>query len=187
MARLWLSLILLAGCPAVKTPQAAAVPPAPEVPATPLVPSAPAVPDVVPSAPAVPDMVPPADEPTPETSEAAVKVQTGTVQLLPFSAKKLTIVVGTRVEYGFSVHGSVGKGSSATSGPDDVLPLVSREATYNQPEKMKAGMTGGDSQSGTYVWVAKAPGEAWISVQESFRGQVKGTYDFVFTVVALAE
>ena len=101
------------------------------------------------------------------------------VTLLPFKSI-YTVVVGQKLEYTASIHGSVGN-TTEVSAPDDlVIKMIDSEHQYNNPAK--SNMSGGDAATVKYTFEALKPGIGHVIIVDSFRGEVQNTYELEITV-----
>ncbi len=105
-----------------------------------------------------------------------------TIDLNNIGLKEVTVKVGDQLTYSFEVHGSVGYSGAYKIDHEEVVMFADEKIKYHHPERMKEGMTGGDAATGTYVFKAKAPGTATITVDQLFRGEVEASSAFNITV-----
>jgi hypothetical protein len=92
------------------------------------------------------------------------------------------VAVGTTLHYTFKSHGSVGYGANQRSSDETVVRYVRTDTAYEQSEADRAGKTGADAATGTFVFEAVAPGIATLTIEEVFRGTVEQSTTFTITV-----
>ncbi|MFT5778304.1 MAG: hypothetical protein ACI837_001260 [Crocinitomicaceae bacterium] len=85
-----------------------------------------------------------------------------------------TAVVGDKVAYTGSVHGSVGTEKKCWSKDESVLKLIDTEFTYNKP--LVPGETGGDAAKEKYIFEALKEGTTEVVIQKWFRGDLEDEY-----------
>ena len=60
---------------------------------------------------------------------------------------------------------------------------VRTDMQYEQSEQERAGKTGADAATGTFVFQASAPGSSTLRVTELFRGETQLEVEYAITVV----
>lgn len=103
-----------------------------------------------------------------------------TVKLIPLKDKEV-IKLGQKIIYTANVHGSVGKGVKVFAEDNGVLQLIDTKFEYNK--KQVEGMSGGDAATNSFIFEGTKVGEATITIQEIFRGEVKNEYTIVVHVI----
>jgi hypothetical protein len=105
-----------------------------------------------------------------------------------FSAKKLnneqsiTIKINEKVSYDFSLHESVGFTAEYYIKDEGIIKYINTKVKYYHPERMKPGMTGGDSARGTFIFKAIKQGETELVIKHLFRGEVDKIVKIQITV-----
>lgn len=120
-----------------------------------------------------------ADQPI--AADPDVPVESGQVNLSPLE-NRVTVEVGTTLRYSFRSHGSVGYGASQQCSNEAVVRYVETNIEYEQSEAERAGKTGADAATGTFVFEAVAPGTTTVTVDEEFRGTSETTTTFTIVV-----
>jgi hypothetical protein len=130
----------------------------------------------------------PSEQPEqPEQPEAVVEPDQGEpvaiteVKLSPLE-KDVSVVVGGTLLYSFKSHASVGYGATQQVTDPAVVKYVRTDTAYEQSEAERAGKTGADAATGTFVFEAVAPGNTTVTVEEQFRGTVEQSTTFTITV-----
>jgi hypothetical protein len=103
------------------------------------------------------------------------------VQLSPLE-KQVSVTVGSSLTYSFNSHSSVGYGAEQTCSDESIVRYVRTDTVYEQSEAERAGKTGADAATGTFVFEAVAPGTATVTVDELFRGSVEQSTTFTIVV-----
>jgi hypothetical protein len=119
-----------------------------------------------------------ADQPA---ADPGVPVESGQVNLVPFKSR-VHVEVGTTLRYSFRSHASVGYGASQRCSNESVVRYVETNIEYEQSEAERAGKTGADAATGTFVFEAVAPGTTTVTVDEEFRGTSETTTTFTIVV-----
>ncbi len=115
-------------------------------------------------------------------SDSDAKLQRGTIELSQFRTT-LTVEKGAELHYSFNSHGSVGYGADYSIASPTIVRYVRTDMDYAHPEKMKAGMSGADEATGTFVFEARAVGSTTLRVTEDFRGEIELEVEYSITVV----
>lgn len=119
---------------------------------------------------------------TTEQPSADESAQKSLIQLSQFETT-LTVETGTELHYSFKSHGSVGFGADFEVGDPTVLEHVRTDIAYEQSEQERAGKTGADAATETFVFTAKAPGTSTLKITELFRGDPQLALEYTITVV----
>lgn len=119
----------------------------------------------------------------PEQPSVDDKPERGPIQLSHFETT-LTVETGTELRYSFKSHASVGFGAQFEVGNPAVLEHVRTDTQYEQSEEDRAGKTGADAATSTFVFTAKSPGSSTLKVTELFRGDPQLALEYAITVVA---
>jgi len=93
---------------------------------------------------------------------------------------KITIKLGSEIEYSHRVHGSVG--SSYHANYDKSAFKLSYETKYDNPESVAMGMCGGDSAVQTCTFRALKKGTYKLKVIHEFRGDIERVITYTITV-----
>lgn len=101
-----------------------------------------------------------------------------TIQLIPFKTK-YNAVVGQKLEYTASVHGSVGSTSEVYS-DEETIKLIDSKHKYDNP--FKSEMSGGDAATVKYTFEAIKPGIGHVTIIDSYRGDLQNTYELEIIV-----
>ncbi|PRP96033.1 hypothetical protein [Enhygromyxa salina] len=131
---------------------------------------------------------PVADQPTPTPAPEQVvedepTVHSDTVKLSPLrGSATVNVTVGTTLRYSFKSHASVGYGATQQCSDESVVRYVKTDTEYEQSEADRAGKTGADAATGTFVFEAIAAGTATVTVDEQFRGTSETTTTFTIVV-----
>jgi hypothetical protein len=130
-----------------------------------------------------PGVEPTTDEPIvedPGATPSANEPVDGEAKLVMLSAfdREVSVAVGSTLHYRFQSHGSVGYGAEQRCSDETVVRYVRTDIAYEQSEAERAGKTGADAATGTFVFEAIAPG----TVDELFRGSVERSATFTIVV-----
>lgn len=101
------------------------------------------------------------------------------ITLIPFKTK-YTAVVGQKLVYTASVHGSVGSATTVSAPSEDIVKLMDSEHKYKDPSKKD--MSGGDAATVTYTFEALKAGTGHVFIEKSFRGELENRYELEITV-----
>ncbi|MFT6138478.1 MAG: hypothetical protein ACJAV5_002242 [Vicingaceae bacterium] len=115
-----------------------------------------------------------------EVSSEVLDKDQGTVKLMPLKGKEV-IKLGQKIMYTANVHGSVGKGVKVFAEDNGVLLLTDTKFVYNKEQV--EGMSGGDAATNSFIFEGTKVGEATITIQGIFRGEVKNEYTIVVHVI----
>jgi len=85
----------------------------------------------------------------------------------------VTLKVGDKVSYHFKKHESVGFNAEYSISDETILQFVESQTAYAQLEKLVIGMTGADRAKGTFVFQALQAGQATLTVQHLYRGELE--------------
>jgi len=85
----------------------------------------------------------------------------------------LHISKGEVLTYTGYVHISVGYWLEYKIGNEQTLQLKNSKVDYQNPENMRAGMTGGDAANKTFYFEAIAAGETELQILKNFRGEIE--------------
>ena len=94
----------------------------------------------------------------------------------------LIVNVGDKFYLEFSEHESVGSTVNAKSLHTDIVRLANTDTTFDTPDKMKEGMTGGDSAHGVFIFEALKPGVAELVIQSKYRDEESKDEHFIIMV-----
>lgn len=108
------------------------------------------------------------------------------VDLSPGQAA-VTVAPGTRLRWSFKSHASVGYDADYELDDSGVVVFVRRDTDYEQSEAQRAGKTGADAATGTFVFEAREPGTASLQLRAQFRGAVESEARYAITVVAAGD
>lgn len=125
--------------------------------------------------------LPPEDPGTDDPSTNQPEDPSGAMKLSHFETT-LTIKTGTTLSYSFKSHASVGYGAEFEIGDPNVLRHLRTDTDYEQSEQERAGKTGADAATGTFVFEAAAPGTSTLKVAEKFRGSTELEVNYTITV-----
>jgi len=73
------------------------------------------------------------------------------------------------------IHKSVGIDCEYEISDNEVLSLIDSKVEYDFPERMRPGMTGGDSAQMTLIFKANKNGSVILKIRKIFRGEIKET------------
>lgn len=121
------------------------------------------------------------DKPNEPVADEPATADSNAVVLTPFE-QKVSVAVGTSLRYSFKSHGSVGYGANQACSDEAVVRYVRTDTVYEQSEAERAGKTGADAATGTFVFEAVAPGTATVTIDEVFRGTTEQSYTFTIVV-----
>jgi hypothetical protein len=107
------------------------------------------------------------------------------ITLDPF-ATEVRAPLGAELRWSFKSHGSVGYAASHAIGDEQVVAYRKTDMTYEYPDKVAAGMPGGDAATGTFVFEAVGVGTTTLRVDNEFRGTVEQSTTYTITVEAPA-
>jgi hypothetical protein len=107
------------------------------------------------------------------------------ITLEPFQTE-VRASLGAELRWSFKSHGSVGYAASHAIGDETVLAYRETEMAYEHPDKVAAGMPGGDAATGTFVFEAVGVGTTTLRVDNEFRGTVEQSTTYTITVEAPA-
>jgi len=85
------------------------------------------------------------------------------------------------------IHRSVGMDCEYEISDNEVLSLIDSKVEYDFPERMKPGMTGGDSAQMTLIFKANKTGSVILKIRKTFRGEIKETRSIKITVATNPE
>lgn len=128
------------------------------------------------------DTAPAADPEPAEPAEPAAKV----VELGP-GQTAITVAPGTVLRYSFKSYASVGYGAEYELDDSGAVVYVRTDTDYEQTEAERAGKTGADAATGTFVFEAREVGTASLQVRALFRGTVESEAEYTITVVATGD
>ena len=122
-------------------------------------------------------------EPPDEAGQPEAKVvDSDELALSPLRGKSFVVAPGTAITWSYESHGSVGKGGSCSSSNQGVVRYVREDVEYDNPERLKAGMSGADGGTAKVVFEALAAGSAELACEVEYRGSVERTDIFSITV-----
>lgn len=78
---------------------------------------------------------------------------------------------GQRFFYTYPKWGSVGIGAKYEIEDRTVIEFVGDVLSYDYPQRIKAGMTGADEGTGTFIFKAVKKGKSKLTIQKDFRGE----------------
>ncbi|MCH2223729.1 MAG: hypothetical protein MK066_03090 [Crocinitomicaceae bacterium] len=113
-------------------------------------------------------------------TDKKLKEEKDTIQLIPFKTKE-TIQLGQKLKYTGRVHGSVGSGVNVWEENNGVLKLIDSQFQYDHPQVK--GMSGGDAGTKTFVFEPIKLGQSTITIQETYRGEIKNEFKIIVYVV----
>jgi hypothetical protein len=100
------------------------------------------------------------------------------IKLIPLKTDYVA-VVGQKLVYTASVHGSVGN-STEVSCDGNIIKLLDSKHKYDNPSKSK--MSGGDAATVKYTFEAMEVGPGTVTIVKSFRGEVQNTFELKIEV-----
>lgn len=95
---------------------------------------------------------------------------------------QLSLSVGDMFLCKFHRHGSVGEDAEFDILDTDIICHEDTETKYLHPEKMKPGWTGGDAESGKWVFKALKPGKTTLTIKVLFRFDVESEHPIEIVV-----
>ncbi|MHA1882116.1 MAG: hypothetical protein ACTSUO_03635 [Candidatus Thorarchaeota archaeon] len=96
---------------------------------------------------------------------------------------RLSLSVGDMFLCKFHRHGSVGEDAEFEISDTDIVVHEDTEMKYLHPEKMKRpGWTGGDAESGKWVFKALKPGKTTLIIKILFRFDVESEHPIEIVV-----
>jgi hypothetical protein len=132
--------------------------------------------------PAEPSTVEPGTDPPTTVEPDTGKPTDGNVIVLSPLEQQVAVAVGATMSYAFNSHASVGYGADQKCSDEAVVRYVRTDTAYEQSEAERAGKTGADAATGTFVFEAVAPGTATVTIDEVFRGAVEQSTTFTIVV-----
>ena len=97
--------------------------------------------------------------------------------------QSITLRVNEKVSYSYPLHGSVGITAEYYIADENILKYIDTKVKYHHPERMKPGMTGGDSATGTFIFKAIKQGETELIIKHLFRGELEKEVKIKVTVM----
>ena len=94
----------------------------------------------------------------------------------------IEVAVGEMFHFSLPSHTSIGLESEVIFDKDKLVKQIAKETTYDSPEKMKEGYTGGDSATVKTRYKAMQAGKTKVTVQTLFRGDVQDQRVYVLRV-----
>lgn len=85
----------------------------------------------------------------------------------------IEVKVGDTFTYSFTSHGSVGYTGSQSIEDNTIVTHQDTEYVYDNPGKMKQGMSGADGSTGYFIFKAIKSGKTTIKFQVNFRGDIE--------------
>lgn len=116
-------------------------------------------------------------EPKPTTDTKPTKMKTISLR------GSLEVKVGEKFGWSYDLHPSVGNDGAYRLDNDKVVVFQEKKVVYENPENMKAGMSGADGSRATFVFEGAKAGTTEITFKRLFRGQVKSTQVVKITVI----
>ena len=89
------------------------------------------------------------------------------------NTQSVTLKVNEKASYNFSLHVSVGITAEYFISDENILKYIDTKIKYYHSERMKPGMTGGDSAKGTFIFKAIKQGETELIIKHLFRGDLE--------------
>ena len=99
------------------------------------------------------------------------------------NVQSITLKVNEKTTYKFSLHASVGITAEYFISDENILQYIDSKVKYHHPERMKYGMTGGDSATGTFIFKAIKKGETELIIKHLFRGDLEKEIRIKITVI----
>ena len=109
-------------------------------------------------------------------SNKAENNDTGKIDLSDVISEKtstLQVTTGTEMFVDMTMHTSVGITADFEIGDKKIVEMYKSTLTYETPERMKPGMTGGDKASKRFYFRALKAGTTEIELITSFRGKIE--------------
>jgi hypothetical protein len=121
---------------------------------------------------------------TPTSKPTAAPAEPGkTVSLSPLGGKAVTVKVGTKIEYSYKSHPSVGYAATQAVDGAGVVKFLRNDIKLDRPAPAGGVVApGGDGGTGTFVFEAVGKGKATITIEEQFRGKTEHASTFTITV-----
>lgn len=101
------------------------------------------------------------------------------VKLIPFLTE-YSVLVGQKLTYAAKEHGSVGSTQSVAVEDENIVSLLDKKRTYDQPEN--SNMSGGDASTTLYSFEAKKEGTTQVLIKKYFRGTLENEFYLTITV-----
>jgi hypothetical protein len=92
--------------------------------------------------------------------------------------KELNITKNDQLTFSYREHVSVGYTADFEIENNLVLEHTETETEYKHPERMKEGMTGGDSARTTFKFKALMKGTTLLIIRKYFRFELEAEYTF---------
>lgn len=102
---------------------------------------------------------------------------------LTSATSEVQVKCGDKLTYAYNEHISVGYTADFEIEDSGILKHSETNTVYRHPEKMKEGMTGGDSASTTFVFEAQATGTTLLIIHKYFRFELEEEYTFRVNVI----
>lgn len=96
-------------------------------------------------------------------------------QIISEKGGTLHVATGAEMFVEKTVHASVGLTVDIKIGDTEIVEMYQSKVTYETPERMKPGMTGGDRASKRFYFRALRAGTTEIELITSFRGKTEKT------------
>ena len=93
-----------------------------------------------------------------------------------------TIKINETAFVKYPIHKSVGIDCEYEISDNEVLSLIDSKVEYDFPERMRPGMTGGDSAKMTLIFKANKNGSVILKIRKIFKGEIKETILIKITV-----
>ena len=87
--------------------------------------------------------------------------------------QSFTLKVNEQALYNFTLHESVGFTAEYFIIDESILKCIDTKIKYHHPERMKPGMTGGDSATGSFIFKALKQGGTELIIKHLYRGDLE--------------
>ncbi|KIG19272.1 hypothetical protein DB30_03828 [Enhygromyxa salina] len=112
-----------------------------------------------------------------EPAQASSAITLGDLQT------EITAPVGAELYYAYPDHASVGYGAVFEVEDPQIIQHLRTDVAFEQSKADRAGKTGADKATGTFVFKAVAPGTTGLRITRKFRGETEYEAAFTITVV----
>ena len=97
--------------------------------------------------------------------------------------QSIILKINEKASYNFNLHASVGFTAEYYIVDKSILKYINTKIKYHHPERMKPGMTGGDSATGTFIFSAVKQGETELIIKHLYRGELEKEVIIKITVI----
>jgi hypothetical protein len=116
------------------------------------------------------------------SATAQTQIDKKTMLNLNKAKKTLTLKVGEKAYFDYTLHASVGLYGSYEISDSTLIKMIQEDVKYDNPNP-PAGMTGADKAVATYIFEAKQTGKAKLIVKQLFRQEEESNLVFRIKVI----